>query len=302
MNIKLGPSIEIFRHFHWIFLSNRRNDAKRKIFTQLSIFVFFFFSTFLEIFLSNLSTSNADLNKINRFPFCTSIFIQFSDFDDSNVKVSVSQTRNSVFFLSFSSAVRIDSLHQVHSSFNSSTRKKNPSLSFLSISKFYDQCRRFCQLAFNRRVFLLTRGLDQTCFCSIQTRKWNLMKILLDHRWVGIQNVRISRQHGNQQSRRLPAHIVRNLFFQLKKWLQVVKNIINCVLNAVCSTMILFDNLRQNMLFILASCNTLLNPGKINEHEKKIFCMTCYRRQFGPQGGEINFDDISINRFFIDQF
>jgi len=32
------------------------------------------------------------------------------------------------------------------------------------------------------------------------------------------------------------------------------------------------------------SCNTLLNSGNLNEHNKKIYCVPCYRRQFGPHG------------------
>jgi cysteine/glycine-rich protein len=32
------------------------------------------------------------------------------------------------------------------------------------------------------------------------------------------------------------------------------------------------------------SCNNLLNSGNVNEHEKKIYCIGCYRRQFGPHG------------------
>ncbi|CAF4530112.1 unnamed protein product [Rotaria socialis] len=32
------------------------------------------------------------------------------------------------------------------------------------------------------------------------------------------------------------------------------------------------------------SCNALLNSGNINEHDKKIYCVGCYRRQFGPHG------------------
>ncbi|CAF1001413.1 unnamed protein product [Rotaria magnacalcarata] len=32
------------------------------------------------------------------------------------------------------------------------------------------------------------------------------------------------------------------------------------------------------------SCNALLNSGNINEHDKKIYCVGCYRRQFGPRG------------------
>ena len=36
----------------------------------------------------------------------------------------------------------------------------------------------------------------------------------------------------------------------------------------------------------LATCSTLLNPGNLNEHEKKIYCVPCHRRQFGPRGGK----------------
>ncbi|CAF0921440.1 unnamed protein product [Adineta ricciae] len=32
------------------------------------------------------------------------------------------------------------------------------------------------------------------------------------------------------------------------------------------------------------ACSTLLNPGNLNEHEKKIYCVPCHRRQFGPRG------------------
>lgn len=32
------------------------------------------------------------------------------------------------------------------------------------------------------------------------------------------------------------------------------------------------------------SCNALLNSGNLNEHEKKVYCTSCYRRQFGPRG------------------
>ncbi|UJR09195.1 hypothetical protein I4U23_013443 [Adineta vaga] len=32
------------------------------------------------------------------------------------------------------------------------------------------------------------------------------------------------------------------------------------------------------------TCNTLLNSGNLNEHEKKTYCVPCHRRQFGPQG------------------
>jgi hypothetical protein len=34
----------------------------------------------------------------------------------------------------------------------------------------------------------------------------------------------------------------------------------------------------------LASCNTLLNSGNLNERDKSIYCVTCYRREFGPRG------------------
>ncbi|CAF3571257.1 unnamed protein product [Adineta steineri] len=32
------------------------------------------------------------------------------------------------------------------------------------------------------------------------------------------------------------------------------------------------------------SCNTLLTSGSLNERDKKIYCVGCYRRQFGPRG------------------
>ncbi|CAF3534903.1 unnamed protein product [Rotaria sp. Silwood1] len=31
------------------------------------------------------------------------------------------------------------------------------------------------------------------------------------------------------------------------------------------------------------SCNTLLNSSNLNGHDKKIYCITCYRRQFGSR-------------------
>lgn len=38
-------------------------------------------------------------------------------------------------------------------------------------------------------------------------------------------------------------------------------------------------------VLVLDTCSTLLNTGNVNEHEKKIYCVGCYRRQFGPRGG-----------------
>lgn len=34
----------------------------------------------------------------------------------------------------------------------------------------------------------------------------------------------------------------------------------------------------------VASCKTLLNTGNLNERDKKIYCLACYGRQFGPRG------------------
>ena len=42
-------------------------------------------------------------------------------------------------------------------------------------------------------------------------------------------------------------------------------------------------------MFYLAACNTLLNSGNLNEHEKRIYCVPCHRRQFGPHGGRNSF-------------
>ena len=39
---------------------------------------------------------------------------------------------------------------------------------------------------------------------------------------------------------------------------------------------------------VLGTCSTLLNTGNVNEHEKKIYCVGCYRRQFGPHGGSFD--------------
>ncbi|CAF1060445.1 unnamed protein product [Adineta steineri] len=41
------------------------------------------------------------------------------------------------------------------------------------------------------------------------------------------------------------------------------------------------------------SCNTLLNSGNLNEHETKIYCVPCYRRQFGPRGLAHGFETTS---------
>jgi predicted nucleic-acid-binding Zn-ribbon protein len=47
--------------------------------------------------------------------------------------------------------------------------------------------------------------------------------------------------------------------------------------------------------FSLASCNTLLNLSNLNEHEKKIYCVSCYRRQFGPRSGRGWGSTLSLN-------
>lgn len=39
----------------------------------------------------------------------------------------------------------------------------------------------------------------------------------------------------------------------------------------------------KSYLLSLASCNTLLNIGNLNEHGKQVYCGPCYRRQYGPQ-------------------
>ena len=52
-----------------------------------------------------------------------------------------------------------------------------------------------------------------------------------------------------------------------------------------CRKMILVSLFKIPLPFFrLDLCYTLLNSGNLNEHEKKIYCATCYRRQFGPQG------------------
>lgn len=36
--------------------------------------------------------------------------------------------------------------------------------------------------------------------------------------------------------------------------------------------------------YSIASCRTALTLGSINDREGKIYCPTCYSRQFGPRG------------------
>lgn len=44
------------------------------------------------------------------------------------------------------------------------------------------------------------------------------------------------------------------------------------------------EELNRSFLF-LASCKTILNPGSLNERDKKIYCVPCYRRYFAPRAG-----------------
>lgn len=49
----------------------------------------------------------------------------------------------------------------------------------------------------------------------------------------------------------------------------------------------------NSYLIFLATCNTLLNITNLNEHERKIYCASCYRRQFGPQANTRSLQFIS---------
>jgi hypothetical protein len=41
---------------------------------------------------------------------------------------------------------------------------------------------------------------------------------------------------------------------------------------------------------LLDTCSTLLNTSNLNEHDKKVYCVSCHRYQFGPRRGENLFD------------
>ena len=95
-----------------------------------------------------------------------------------------------------------------------------------------------------------------------------------------------NRHRGDRPSRLPPARCARSPSFPPKKSSVLDRNITSSVSNAVSHlTQLLLAAIITSWLFS-ASCNTLLNSGNVNEHEKKIYCVGCYRRQFGPQGGE----------------
>ena len=101
---------------------------------------------------------------------------------------------------------------------------------------------------------------------------------------AGMSRVLINQHNGDRLFQHHHVHFVIKLCFQRKKSLELGKNTINYVSNAVSlsSLIVLFLFLSS----ILATCSTLLNSGNLNEHDKKIYCVGCYRRQFGPHGGK----------------
>ena len=122
------------------------------------------------------------------------------------------------------------------------------------------------------------------CFLSAFRRVWQQVTVVINLP-NGMNNVHTSLHHGDRPSRHPPARCARSLSFPPKKSPVLDRNITSSVSNAVSHLTLLLAAIIISWLFS-ASCNTLLNSGNVNEHEKKIYCVGCYRRQFGPQGGE----------------
>jgi hypothetical protein len=108
-----------------------------------------------------------------------------------------------------------------------------------------------------------------------------------------MKNLPTNLDNGEQLFHLHYVHFVIKMCIQLKKLLQLDKNSTNFVLNAV---RFVFLSHYSNFIFCssLAACSTLLNTGNLNEREKKIYCVPCYRRQFGPRGGEDLFNRKTI--------
>jgi len=120
-------------------------------------------------------------------------------------------------------------------------------------------------------------------------RLWHRTEQVINHH--GMNRVHINHHNGNQQFQHRHVHFVKRQFFQLKKLRVLDKNFINFVSNVVkffsVQTRFSFSMMKHFWL-ILVSCNTLLNSGNLNEHDKKIYCTACYRRQFGPHGSKLS--------------
>lgn len=111
---------------------------------------------------------------------------------------------------------------------------------------------------------------------------WELQRKVVFTGKIGISKVATNQFNGDPLWQHHYVHIVIKLSIQRKRWLVLDKNSTNFVWNAVIHFLFFF--LEHNRYLIsLASCNALLNITNLNEHEKKIYCTSCYRRQFGPQ-------------------
>ena len=106
---------------------------------------------------------------------------------------------------------------------------------------------------------------------------------------IGMYPQVTSPRHGDRLFRRPPALSAPSPSFPPRKSSVLDKSTTSSVSNAV-SQPPTHPLSHLPMRLFSVSCNTLLNSGNINEHEKKIYCVGCYRRQFGPQGGECAWD------------
>ena len=81
-----------------------------------------------------------------------------------------------------------------------------------------------------------------------------------------------------------PAPAATRRSFLPKKSTPLDRSFTSSVSNAVSRTPVHFACSFTVHGFVSAACNNLLNSGNLNEHDKKIYCVPCHRRQFGPRG------------------
>ncbi len=122
---------------------------------------------------------------------------------------------------------------------------------------------------------------EQIWLSYYRWRHW--IKVVFNGK-IGILKKVINQYNGDPPLLLHHVHFVIKLSIQLKKWWVLGKNFTNFVSNAVTFFFFLRVGLIHKFLS-LASCNALLNSANLNEHEKKIYCVSCYRRQFGPRAG-----------------
>ena len=88
-------------------------------------------------------------------------------------------------------------------------------------------------------------------------------------------------RRGNRTFPRRCASPATNLSFLPRNSWPLDRSFTSSVSNAVSSSRL---HSIECTVFLSASCKTMLNPGNINVHETKIYCVPCHRRQFGPRG------------------